>query len=183
MKVSNPLTIIAVFSGLAEGLATVSLIKLPLELQEKFIYFVMTFPTLLVFLFFGVLIFKPKVLYAPSDFDNEDNYLKANNIEEVVKSKMRTEMQGVVGEVHASDEEKQNLRTAIDTAVEDSFKSARRDQIQKYLDAKYSATTQEICNSTGIHPSYASLILNNLVDEGVLTKDKKGREVVWALNL
>ena len=39
MKVSNPLTIIAIFAGLAEALATIALIKLPIEMQEKFIYF------------------------------------------------------------------------------------------------------------------------------------------------
>ena len=54
MKVSNPLTIIAIFAGLAEALATIALIKLPIEMQEKFIYFVMAFPTLIVTLFFIV---------------------------------------------------------------------------------------------------------------------------------
>jgi len=183
MKVSNPLTIIAVFSGLAEGLATVSLINLPIELQEKFIYFVMAFPTLLVLLFFWVLVFRTRALYAPSDFDNEENYLKSNNIEEVVISKVRTEVQGLAGEMNTSDEEKQHFRNTIDNAVEESFKSARRDQIREYLYVKYSATTQEICKSTGIHPSYASLILNNLVKEGALIKENQGREAVWSLSL
>ena len=41
MKVSNPLTIIAIFAGLAETLATVALVQLPAEIQEVFVYFVM----------------------------------------------------------------------------------------------------------------------------------------------
>ena len=81
MKVSNPLTIIAIFAGLAEALATIALIKLPIEMQEKFIYFVMAFPTLIVTLFFIVLYFKNNVLYAPSDYQDPEHYLKINQIE------------------------------------------------------------------------------------------------------
>ncbi len=79
MKISNPLTIIAVFAGVAEALATISLIKLPLPVQSIFVYFVMFFPTLIVMLFFFVLIFNNQVLYAPSDFKDENNYLKIHN--------------------------------------------------------------------------------------------------------
>lgn len=35
----------------------------------------MAFPTLIVILFFATLNFNPKVLYAPSDFRNEENFL------------------------------------------------------------------------------------------------------------
>jgi uncharacterized membrane protein YdcZ (DUF606 family) len=70
MKVSNPLTIIAIFAGLAETLATVALVKLPPEIQGVFVYFVMAFPSGIVILFFIVLFFKNTVLYAPSDFEN-----------------------------------------------------------------------------------------------------------------
>lgn len=69
MKVSNPLTIIAIFSGVAETLATVALIKLPTEIQAIFVYFVMALPAGIVLLFFFVLYFKNNVLYAPSDYD------------------------------------------------------------------------------------------------------------------
>jgi len=54
MKVSNPLTIIAIFAGLAEALATVALVQVPVEIQRLFVYFVMAFPTLIVILFFLV---------------------------------------------------------------------------------------------------------------------------------
>src|SRR5690606_11508692 len=80
MKVSNPLTIIAIFSGLAEILATVALIQLPPEIQSIFVYFVMAFPTALVLLFFFVLYFKNTVLYAPSDYEDQAHYLEVNKI-------------------------------------------------------------------------------------------------------
>lgn len=51
-KVSNPLTIIAIFAGLAEIAATVALGLIDPEIQRIFIWFVMLFPALLVISFF-----------------------------------------------------------------------------------------------------------------------------------
>ncbi len=73
--VNNPLTIIAIFAALAEIAGTVALKFVAADLQVTFIWFVMLFPTLLVLLFFLTLNFNPKVLYAPSDFRNEENFL------------------------------------------------------------------------------------------------------------
>ena len=73
--ISNPLTIIAIFAALAEVAGASTLFALNLELQKTFIWFVMGFPSLLVCLFFLTLNFNPKVLYAPSDFRDEGNFL------------------------------------------------------------------------------------------------------------
>jgi len=75
-KINNPLTMIGVFSTIAEIAMAATLINLGSEMQETFIWFVMLFPCLLVGLFFFVLYKKPHVLYAPSDFKDEENYLK-----------------------------------------------------------------------------------------------------------
>lgn len=73
--VKNPLTIIAVFAGIAEVSGTiVTPLLLPAQ-QSIFIWFLIFFPILLIVLFFLTLNFNPKVLYAPSDFKNEDNFL------------------------------------------------------------------------------------------------------------
>lgn len=80
-KVSNPLTIIAIFAGLAEINGTVVVALLPTEIQVIFLWFIIIFPILLVVLFFLTLNFNPKVIYAPSDFTNEDNFLKTMNVE------------------------------------------------------------------------------------------------------
>ena len=75
-KVSNPLTIIAIFAALAEINSTVALGLVNNEMQEIFIWFIIGFPTLLILLFFVTLNFNPKVIYAPSDFKDEENFLK-----------------------------------------------------------------------------------------------------------
>lgn len=75
-KISNPLTIIAIFAGLAEINGTVVLALVPESLQSIFLWFIILFPSILVSIFFLTLNFNPKVLYAPSDFSNEDNFLK-----------------------------------------------------------------------------------------------------------
>jgi hypothetical protein len=76
-KVSNPLTIIAIFAALAEINGTVAIGLVRADLQHIFIWFIILFPTLLIVLFFLTLNFNPKVIYAPSDFQNEENFLKA----------------------------------------------------------------------------------------------------------
>ncbi|MDT8979999.1 hypothetical protein RQP50_27595 [Paenibacillus sp. chi10] len=74
-KVQNPLTIIAIFAGIAEIAGTTVLIGLPIEIQRTFVWFVMLFPFVLIVLFFLVLLFKHGVLYAPSDFTDESNFI------------------------------------------------------------------------------------------------------------
>lgn len=88
VKVSNPLTIIAIFSGLAETLATIALINLPPNVQETFVVFVMAFPTGIVLLFFLVLYFKNTVLYAPSDFEDQSHYLEVNKVKQNVSERL-----------------------------------------------------------------------------------------------
>lgn len=75
-KVSNPLTIIAIFAGLAEVSGTVILPFLKDDTQKLYVWFLMIFPTLLILLFFITLNCNYKVLYAPSDFKDEENFLK-----------------------------------------------------------------------------------------------------------
>ncbi len=74
--VRNPLTVISIFAGLAEVSATVALPQLSAGIQGQFIWFVMLFPALLVFLFFVTLWTKHHVLYAPSDFADETNFMR-----------------------------------------------------------------------------------------------------------
>lgn len=75
-KISNPLTIIAIFAGLAEISGTLILPFLRESSQDLYVWFLMGFPTLLIVLFFITLNFNHKVLYAPSDFRDEDNFVK-----------------------------------------------------------------------------------------------------------
>ncbi len=77
-KISNPLTIIAIFAGLAEIAGTVAIKLVDVQYQGTFIWFVMIFPILLVLLFFIVLFFKPHALYAPTDFRTDEGYIDIN---------------------------------------------------------------------------------------------------------
>lgn len=75
-QVSNPLTLIAVFASLAEIAATAVLPMVEGAVQGVFVWFVMLFPVLLVVLFFVTLNWNHGVLYAPSDFTDESNFLR-----------------------------------------------------------------------------------------------------------
>ena len=74
--VRNPLTIIAIFAGLAEISGTGILPFIAETNQAIYIWFLMIFPVVLVVLFFLTLNFNPRVLYSPSDFRDEANYMK-----------------------------------------------------------------------------------------------------------
>ena len=73
--VKNPLTVIAIFAGTAEISGTAILPLLGAESQQTYIWFLMLFPLLLIIFFFLTLNWNHKVLYAPSDFTNEDNFV------------------------------------------------------------------------------------------------------------
>lgn len=75
-KVQNPLTIIALFAGLAEIAGTAAMAFVDKDLQHIYIWYVMGFPTLLVLLFFGTLNFNAGVLYAPGDLRSDKAFLE-----------------------------------------------------------------------------------------------------------
>lgn len=88
-KISNPLTIIAIFAGLAEIAGTVALIGVDKEIQQIFVWFVMLFPTLIVIFFFITLNFNARVLYAPSDFESDSSFLEALRGQRVVNASFK----------------------------------------------------------------------------------------------
>jgi len=73
--ISNPLTLIAIFAGLAEVSGTVALPAVDVAIQEILVWFVVLFPVLLVVLFFLTLNLNNKVLYAPSDYQDEHHFI------------------------------------------------------------------------------------------------------------
>ncbi|GAU08152.1 hypothetical protein [Desulfoplanes formicivorans] len=75
--IKNPLTVIAIFAAIAEISGTTVLPFIESENQGIYIWFLMLFPVFLVGIFFLTLNFNHKVLYAPSDYKNEDNFLKS----------------------------------------------------------------------------------------------------------
>jgi len=76
-KITNPISVIAIFAFISETSAAVSLPFLDNDEREIYVWFLISFPFYLLFLFFITLNFNYRSLYAPSDFDNDKNFLKA----------------------------------------------------------------------------------------------------------
>ncbi len=74
-KNTNPLTIVAIFAGLAEAAGT-TLALVSKELQSTFVWFVMGFPVLLVILFFLTWNFNSKVMHLPGSYAEMTKYMK-----------------------------------------------------------------------------------------------------------
>ena len=177
MKISNPLTIIAVFAGLAEAFATVALIQLPEGAQNIFLYFVMGFPTLLVILFFYTLHKKPKVLYGPGDYEDQSMFfdLMQESVEEELE-------RSLLSNGSISDEEKSNVSQAVVGILERAESKTRKEQILSYLSGGR-ALTKQICDDLRIHHSYATKILRELSDGGEIRRLEVDGErgVYWEL--
>ena len=87
--IKNPLTVISVFAGIAEISGTIVLPFIAPQNQSTYIWFLMLFPPFLVGIFFATLNWNHRTLYAPSDYQNEDNFVnsigKSTAQERVVK--------------------------------------------------------------------------------------------------
>lgn len=185
MKVSNPLTIIAIFAGLAETLATVALVKLPPEIQSIFVYFVMLFPATIVGLFFWVLYFKNTVLYAPSDFSNQNHYLEANLIKENINDQ--------VGEIfkrlntnasHLTVDEINNAKADIEESIDKATTLSLREKIQSAL-TESPLTTREIAQHLDIPRFQLISVLSSMHKRGDIARSQgvKEGEYAWSKNV
>lgn len=76
-KITNPMTVIAIFAVISETSAAVSLPFLDHHDRAIYVWFLISFPFYLLFLFFITLNFNHRSLYSPSDFCNDKNFLKA----------------------------------------------------------------------------------------------------------
>ncbi|MCZ7466399.1 hypothetical protein [Rhizobium rhizogenes] len=76
--IRNPLTVIAVFAGIAETSGAACLPFLVPEVQETYVWFLILFPPFLVMLFFATLNCNHRVLYAPSDYQDERHFMGFN---------------------------------------------------------------------------------------------------------
>lgn len=72
--IKNPLTIIAIFAGIVEVGSTTVLPFLQPDVQFVYVWFLMVFPTTLVVAFFATLNLNHKVLYAPSDYQDDSSF-------------------------------------------------------------------------------------------------------------
>ena len=109
-KIKNPLTIIGLFAGIAEIAGTTVLPLVSDTVQSIFIWYVMGFPVLLVVLFFLTLNFNPKVLYSPSDFADEKNFM-------ALLTQITQAVDGVIATSPDIEEQLKPVETAIEAAM------------------------------------------------------------------
>ncbi|GAD64937.1 winged helix-turn-helix domain-containing protein [Aquipseudomonas alcaligenes] len=180
-KVSNPLSVVAIFSTLAEGFATISLINLPPEIQETFVYFVMAFPVLIVAVFFAILNWNHTVLYAPGDFENEEMFLESQRFKEAVKSEVIGSVTSAIGaEITLSAEQVQRITEKVGGAVEQASMDSRKEKILSIL-AEGEKPTLEIYEKMGVSKVYVYRLLSELLTEGQIIQRKEGRNAFWSI--
>ena len=177
MKVSNPLTIIAIFAGTAEAFATGALISLPLEIQSIFVYFVMLFPLSIVLIFFGILIFKHHVLYAPSDFADQDHFLQINQIKNAVVD--ATEK--AIEEATASGQKIDPKKVAASTI--EQMELGLNEQVYNYLKEHpdEAFTSRGLAHILSASSNLIIFSLHYLDSTGFINKGKDGSKVVWQI--
>ena len=169
MKVSNPLTIIAIFAGIAETLATVALVKLPPEIQSIFVYFVMIFPSAIVLLFFYVLYFKNTVLYAPSDFENQNHYLEANQIKEDISEELDKVFDRLnAGATRLTKSEIDNAKSSVGKAVDKAVTHSPREKEILDLMSANSVSQVGIAESLNLSQPTVSKYLESMRYRGLI---------------
>ncbi len=139
-KVSNPLTIIAIFAGLAEVAMTVTVGLIDGWNQTVFVWFAAIFPLLIVGGFFGVLVLRPGLLYAPNDWADESyayRLLQAKgekvDFAEMVLSEVATKLDDLSSDdANALRDLKQEVESAISELRLPPDRRLR--QIERYLE-------------------------------------------------
>jgi hypothetical protein len=86
-KITNPMTVIAIFAIISETSAAVSLPFLDNKDREIYVWFLISFPFYLLFLFFITLNFNHRSLYSPSDFGKDKSFLRATEQHERVNKR------------------------------------------------------------------------------------------------
>lgn len=168
--IQNPLTIIAIFAALAEVAGTVAMATVDKATQSTFIWFVMGFPVLLVVLFFLTLNFNPRVLYAPSDFRDEENFIRIvvgskklstrfDNLSKLLETAKEQIVNQISTEIGTRDVEGQKLSKEIVRQV-DLIRQQIEATRQSARDLASEATTEAFPHS-GLQARVLSFLLNN----------------------
>lgn len=182
MKITNPLTIIAIFSGTAEAFASSALVFLPTETQSIFIYFVMFFPLVIVIAFFIVLILKPHALDAPSDFANQEHFLDVHNL----KASLLQSAEAVITE--ANKQNKPIDPKAVAIRISETFGesiSTSPKQLIKILEKnpEKKFTLNQLCTATNLSQQTVSTLLRIAEASGAAYKYKAGDTTYWKGNV
>lgn len=180
-RISNPLSVVAIFAGLAEAFATVALVNVPHDIQLIFVFFVMAFPTLIVLLFFAVLNWNHTVLYAPGDFEDEAMYLESIRLRGSLKSEIIGTLEGQRSDgVNLTPQQIQAVSEKVDRVIDEASLSPRKQQILGLLN-EGPASLRSISERLNLNPSYAIRLLSAMLDEGKVARSGSARTVQWSL--
>lgn len=162
--VRNPLTIIAIFAGIAEISGTAVLPFVDPSLQSVYIWFLILFPGLLVVLFFLTLNFNHRVLYAPSDFQDENNFLRLfrEPTAEDRREKLLEEIQESEEDAGQEDEE---LKSAEASSQDTNDSIEERYRVQAERDIKSTGLLAEELAFSKIAPEFDEEIKREVVLE------------------
>lgn len=125
--IKNPLTIIAIFAAIAEISGTVVLPFIGEAYQGIYIWFLMIFPIVLVVDFFLTLNFNHKVLYAPSDYKDESNFVKSLPVATFIEKTKKTKEE--LREIEQSDSGNELRSAPADKENKNIYRSLVRSYI------------------------------------------------------
>jgi hypothetical protein len=129
--IRNPLTIIGVFSGVAQTTGVAILPLISASLQATFIWFLMVFPILLLIFFFVTLFFRSKALYAPRDYRDERDYIlmmmedSQHKLKELAKRLEEQPKRAVERDLLARDEDNEFIPADSIKLVDDNIAKTR----------------------------------------------------------
>lgn len=174
-KITNPLTVIGIFAGIAQVAGTIVLPLVEQELQSVFIWYVMGFPVLLVLLFFATLIFKPKVLYAPSDFTDEQNFMKLYDVAAITQ--IETEIETIKKNNPTITPELINVQSLLNNiaSTEKSKYSKELAVLALVANSENGITAGEISRQLSFPRQLTYDILNNLDREDLIEGKKDNK--------
>lgn len=179
-RVTNPLSVVAIFSALAETFAIYCLIKLPPEIQVQFVYFVMAFPVFIVSLFFATLNWNHTVLYAPGDFENEEMYIESIRVKrEQLTRAVESTMQSVVADTSLTEDEKNRISQALRVEVARTSMDSRKESILAFL-ADGEKSSSEIASECGLSMIYTYRLLGEMLADGRVIQRKVGSKAYWS---
>lgn len=129
--VRNPLSVIAIFAGIAEISGTGVLPFIAPENQNLYIWFLMTFPFALVIFFFATLNWNHKALYAPSDYNSDESFLEGirasraarpevASLEETIEHDIEAALSSVLPENENDPSERARVAKAIKSSIKKS---------------------------------------------------------------
>lgn len=123
-RINSPLTIIAIFAALAEVNATVAIGLIDSSLHHIFIWFVIGFPTLLVLLFFITLNYNTRVMYSPSDFREDKNFIDSlygQKVDRITINETSSHNEQII----------ENIETRLINSINDKLEHITQDNLTK----------------------------------------------------